>query len=168
VKAYRLVGYENRMLNREDFNDDTKDAGDIGSGHTVTALYEIIPAGSDEKINGSDPLEYQNVTTNNSPNLMTLKLRYKKPDEDKSQLIVHKIRERDIKEDDLSDNFNFAAAVAEFGMILRDSEFKANSSYDHVIEAAKNAKGKDEDGYRIEFIRLAETASLLDNRVASR
>ncbi len=99
---------------------------------------------------------------------MTLKLRYKKPDEDTSKLIVHKIRERDIKEDDLSDNFTFAAAVAEFGMLLRDSEFKAKSSYDHVIAAAKKARGKDEDGYRIEFIRLAETASLIDNRVASR
>ncbi|MBL7111468.1 MAG: von Willebrand factor type A domain-containing protein [Bacteroidales bacterium] len=168
VKAYRLVGYENRMLNREDFNDDTKDAGDIGSGHTVTALYEIIPADSDEQVTGSDPLEYQNVTLNKSPDLMTLKLRYKKPDEDTSKLIVHKIRERDIKEDDLSDNFTFAAAVAEFGMLLRDSEFKAKSSYDHVIAAAKKARGKDEDGYRIEFIRLAETASLIDNRVASR
>ena len=168
VKAYRLVGYENRLLNREDFNDDTKDAGDIGSGHTVTALYEIIPAGSDEEINGSDELEYQNVTLNTSPNLMTLKLRYKKPDEDKSQLIVHRIREKDIKEEELSDNFTFAAAVAEFGMLLRDSEFKANSSYDHVMEAARSARGEDEEGYRIEFIRLVETASLIDNRVASR
>ena len=168
VKAYRLVGYENRLLNREDFNDDTKDAGDIGSGHTVTALYEIIPAGSDEEVKGSDELEYQNVTLNKSPNLMTLKLRYKKPDEDKSQLIVHRIREKDIKEEELSDNFTFAAAVAEFGMLLRDSEFKANSSYDHVMEAARSARGEDEEGYRIEFIRLVETASLIDNRVASR
>ncbi|PIP55058.1 MAG: hypothetical protein COX07_01960 [Bacteroidetes bacterium CG23_combo_of_CG06-09_8_20_14_all_32_9] len=160
VKAYRLIGYENRLLNKEDFNDDTKDAGEIGCGHTVTALYEIIPAGSDEQVNNTDLLEYQQTKVVNSSDIMTVKLRYKKPDEDISKLIVHKIKESNRKSDN-SNNFTFACAVAEFGMLLRESEFKANSSYSAVLALASNSKGDDKEGYRSEFMKLVETADLL-------
>lgn len=161
VKAYRLIGYENRMLNKEDFNDDKKDAGEIGSGHTVTALYEIIPAGSNEKISDVDPLEYQQIKVVDSKNLLTVKLRYKKPDEDVSKLIVYKVTRKDIGKSIASENFSFAASVAEFGMLLRDSEFKAESDFNHVLSLAMSAKGKDEYGYRSEFLKLVETAQLL-------
>ena len=161
VKAYRLIGYENRMLNKEDFNDDKKDAGEIGSGHTVTALYEIIPAGSEEQVSNIDPLEYQKTKVFDSKNLLTVKLRYKEPDEDVSKLIVRKMTRNDIEKDSPSDNFRFSASVAEFGMILRDSQFKAESDYNHVLSTAKSVKGKDKDGYRSEFITLVETAQLL-------
>nr|MBC8146889.1 DUF3520 domain-containing protein [Bacteroidota bacterium] len=163
VKAYRLIGYENRILNKEDFNDDKKDAGDIGCGHTVTALYEIVRADSDEKISDVDELEYQKVKTTSSNNLMTVKLRYKKPDEDVSKLIVQRVKVSDIKKSNTSDNFNFAVSVAEFGMLLRDSEYKENSSFTQVLRIAKQSKGKDEYGYRSDFIKMVETAELLMN-----
>lgn len=161
IKAYRLIGYENRLLNKEDFNDDKKDAGDIGSGHSVTALYEIILADSDEEVSDVDALEYQKANLVKSNNLMTVKLRYKKPDEDVSNLIVKRIKAGDINKTKLSENFKFAAAVAEFGMLLRGSEHKANSTYDHVLALAKESKGQDADGYKSEFIKLVETAELL-------
>lgn len=161
VKAYRLIGYENRLLNAEDFNDDKKDAGEIGSGHTVTALYEIIPASSTEKVDNVDDLEYQDTKINKSDNLMTLKLRYKQPDGDVSKLIESRVKGEDIKTEKLSDNFNFSASVAQFGMLLRDSEFKGSATFANTMELAKKAKGKDEDGYRAEFIKLIEIAELL-------
>ena len=161
VKAYRLIGYENRILNKEDFNDDKKDAGDIGCGHTVTALYEIIRADSDEKISDVDELEYQKVKTTASSNLMTVKLRYKKPDENVSKLIVRRVKVNDIKKSQVSDNFIFAASVAEFGMLLRDSKHKENSSFTQVLRMAKQSKGNDEYGYRNDFIKMVETAELL-------
>ena len=161
VRAYRLIGYENRILNNEDFNDDKKDAGDIGSGHTVTALYELVLTCSDEKFANVDPLEYQSVNVGNSSNLMTLKLRYKDTEESTSKLIVIKVNADDVRESNVSDNFNFAAAVAEFGMLLRNSEYKKNSSYRQTLALAKQAKGKDEFGYRTEFIKMVETAELL-------
>ena len=160
VKAYRLIGYENRMLNKEDFNDDKKDAGDIGAGHTVTALYEIIPAGSKEEIRGSDPLEYQKSDVVNSNDLMTLKLRYKEPNESTSKLIKQQLTEKDLNQS-LSENFKWAAAVSEFGLLLRDSKFKGNSTFKQISEMAKGAKGIDGEGYRAEFIKLVEVAELL-------
>jgi len=163
VKAYRLIGYENRLLNREDFNDDKKDAGEIGSGHTVTALYEIVPADSEEEIKNSDPLVYQKTNLVKSDDIMTLKVRYKKPDEDISNLIEKKITEKDVKSKSLSDNFVFASAVAEFGMLLRNSEFKGNASYPAVVARAQQAKGNDKYGYRSEFIKLVEVCGLLAN-----
>lgn len=163
VKGYRLIGYENRMLRKEDFNDDTKDAGDIGAGHTVTALYEIIPAGSDEEIPGSDELEYQKTEIVDSENMMTVKLRYKKPDGDKSKLITQRIKQEDIKRTDMSDNFKFAAAVAQFGLLLRKSQYAGNAAYSSVLELARDAKGEDPFGYRTEFIRLVQIAETLDN-----
>ncbi len=160
VKAYRLVGYENRMLKKEDFNDDKKDAGEIGAGHTVTAIYEIIPAGSKEEVPGVDELEYQKTQLVKSDDIMTLKLRYKMPDKSTSKLLKYKVKKEDMQRKP-SENFNWSMAVAEFGLLLRDSKFKANSSYKHVISLAKANKGKDEEGNRAEFIRLVETAELI-------
>lgn len=163
IKAYRLIGYENRMLRKEDFNDDTKDAGDIGSGHTVTAIYELIPTGSDEDVPAVDDLEYQETQVVKSKNMMTIKLRYKEPDKSKSKLIVNRVKEGDIKTKNLSENYQWAAAVTQFGLLLRDSEYKGNASYTSALQLAKQAKGNDPDGYRAECIKLIEIAQALDN-----
>ncbi len=165
VAAYRLVGYENRLLNNEDFKDDIKDAGELGSGHTVTALYEIIPVGVESKyVKSSIPLKYQKNSINkndDSNEIATVKFRYKKPDEDKSIEIVHPIIDKNIPFDSASDNLRFSSSVAMFGMLLRNSEFKGNCNYTDLVEIADNAKGKDKEGYRGEFVRLAKTAGSL-------
>lgn len=165
VQAYRLVGYENRMLAKEDFNDDTKDAGELGSGHTVTALYEVIPAGvKDDFTKSVDPLKYQANTIplfGNTEEIMTIKLRYKKPDGDDSRLIVHPVMDTHTALAATSDNFRFSAAVAAFGMLLRKSDYKQFASYDQVITMARGARGMDNNGYRTEFIRLVQSANLL-------
>ncbi|MBM3416942.1 MAG: VWA domain-containing protein [Bacteroidetes bacterium] len=165
VQAYRLIGYENRMLAAEDFNDDTKDAGELGSGHTVTALYEIIPVGVKDDFSKSvDPLKYQGndrKIVSNSGEIMTIKLRYKKPDEEVSKLITHAVMDAHIPIAGTSDNFRFSAAVAEFGLLLRHSEYRQQGSYNQVISLAKSAKGADEEGYRAEFIRLVQAATSL-------
>jgi Ca-activated chloride channel family protein len=166
VQAYRLIGYENRVLASEDFNDDKKDAGELGSGHTVTALYEIIPVGVKSDFIGSvDSLKYQPakpvIVAANSHEVMTIKLRYKKPDGDKSMLIVHPVADAPIALANTSDNFRFSAAVAAFGMLLRNSEFKQNASFQQVLSLAKSAKGADANGYRQEFISLVNAAGSL-------
>lgn len=165
VKAYRLIGYENRLLNNEDFNDDTKDAGELGAGHTVTALYEIIPADSDEKLRKVDKLKYQeNKKTKlakNTDELMNVKFRYKPIKSDKSILIEHPLKDTRTALDKTSENFRFSAAVAGFGMLLRDSKHKGDFTYQAVKEMATNAKGADKEGYRAEFIQLVKTAALL-------
>ena len=164
VTAYRLIGYENRLLRKEDFNNDRKDAGEIGAGHSVTALYEIVPAGArwDESV---DPLKYQRpaqpatlertaaAATNE---LVTIKLRYKAPSEETSRLISAIIENRP---QTLTGNLGFASAVAEFGMLLRDSPHKANASFSGVINRARQFRGEDTEGYRAEFIRLADLAA---------
>lgn len=162
VAGYRLIGYENRMLDDVDFNDDKKDAGEIGSGHTVTALYEIIPANGSPLV---DDLKYQAVAkpvnANKIDELMTLKLRYKKPGESASKLIVHPVGTVQTSKSQLSDNFRFSAAVASYGMLLRHSSYKADATFDNTIALAKKAKGTDDEGYRNEFIKLVETTSNL-------
>ncbi|MCB0076474.1 MAG: VWA domain-containing protein [Anaerolineales bacterium] len=164
VQGYRLIGFENRLLAKEDFNDDTKDAGELGAGHTVTALYELVPVGV-EMPTGVDDLIYQesNISeaAQQSNELMTVKLRYKQPDGDTSQLISQPVLEGELPLDSASDDFRFAAAVAEFGMLLRDSEHKGTASFDHVLSMAEGAKGPDLAGYRAEFITLVQTARLL-------
>ncbi len=161
VDSYRLIGYENRLLNDEDFNDDTKDAGEMGSGHMVTALYEIIPAGSGEKIPSVDPLKYQVSRKNEAPDysdeLLTIKVRYKKPDGNTSMLLEKPVKDFGEEIEDASGNLKFAAAVAEFGMILRESEFRGSSTLEGAAKLAGSAKGNDEDGYRSEMIRLINT-----------
>lgn len=163
VQAYRLIGYENRVLASEDFNDDKKDAGELGSGHTVTALYEIIPVGvQSEFIKSVDPLKYQPakvIAPTNTEEIMTIKLRYKKPDEDVSKLITHPVIDAHTDLVKTSDNFRFSAAVASFGMLLRDSEYKQQSSWQQVISLARSAKGNDANQYRAEFIKLVQAAS---------
>ena len=168
VKAYRLIGYENRMLQNEDFNDDKKDAGEMGSGHTVTALYEIVPTGVESQyLKTIDKLKYQKTEEKYPSNLvkseevLTVKLRYKLPDGNKSQLMEKAVNNESIAFNHASENFIFAASVAEFGLILRDSEYKGLASFEHVIESAKKAKGLDDEGYRSEFIKLVKTAKLL-------
>ncbi len=207
VKAYRLVGYENRLLADQDFNDDTKDAGEMGAGHTVTALYEIIPAGSDESaVPGIDPLRYQGARgdpdhtadrggdsghginrgsdpsagnyrngdesggsegagrderhrLNDSPReLCNIKLRYKDPEALTSKLFSKTVGTDIKKAGETTDRFRFSAAVAEFGMILRDSKFKGTASRADVESLASGARGDDPDGYRAEFIRLVRSA----------
>ena len=165
VQAYRLVGYENRMLASEDFNDDNKDAGELGSGHTVTALYEVIPMGVKDDFSKSvDPLKYQSndkKTVSNTEEIMTIKLRYKKPDEEISQLITHPVMDNHTMLANTSDNFRFSAAVAEFGLLLRNSVYKQQASYNQVVSMAKKARGMDDNGYRAEFIRLVQSATSL-------
>jgi len=164
VKAYRLIGYENRLLADEDFNNDKKDAGELGAGHTVTALYEVIPHGVniDSSLSDIDPLKYQTPTTpvnGFNDELMTVKLRYKQPDGEKSQLLSQVIKRSDRSE--LSENLKFASSLASFGMLLRDSKFKGRSSFEMVQQLAKESKGVDENGYRAEFIKIVELAELL-------
>ncbi len=166
VQGYRLVGYENRMLNKEDFNDDQKDAGDLGSGHTVTALYEIIPIGVQSSfLKNVDPLKYQKngtaAVSDLANEMMTIKFRYKTPGDEKSMLMVHPLLYSQKKSGQASENFRFAAAVAEFGILLRNSAFKAGASYASVLRSAGNALSYDKEGYRREFIRLVESAQYL-------
>jgi Ca-activated chloride channel family protein len=164
VESYKLIGYENRLLNSEDFNDDTKDAGELGAGHTVTALYEIVLKG-DGTAPSIDPLRYQKLTelvpkTIPSEELLTVKFRYKKPTEETSNLIVNHLTDKYVPLAKTSNNFRFSAAVAEFGMLLRNSKHKANASFKQVVELAKASKGTDEHGYRAEFIRLVEMSEM--------
>jgi Ca-activated chloride channel family protein len=169
VSAYRLVGYENRILAHQDFNDDTKDAGELGAGHTVTALYEIIPTGVKSALPSIDPLKYQpnkNIPTHQTfkEELLTVKFRYKKPDEEKSKLIVKTLGTA--TDQTISDNFRFSAAVASFGMLLRDSKYKGNLTYERVIKLARTSKGYDLNGYRSECIKLMEQAELLSSKLS--
>lgn len=160
VAGYRLVGYENRLLDREDFDDDTVDAGEIGSGHTVTALYEIIPAdGGNGKTKSTLKYQTEGTATGTaaaSGELLTVSLRYKAPNGDKSRLISHPV-DADSYRETMSENLAFAAAVAEFGMVLRDSENRGNATLDSVLELAEPCVHADSDGYRKEFLDLVQT-----------
>jgi len=163
IESYRLVGYENRLLNEEDFNDDKKDAGEIGAGHSVTALYEVVLKGQGESPS-VDPLRYSTNEPNQSAlgnEMLTVKFRYKKPDGDVSMLIERNLENKITSWNEVSDNFKFSAAVSAFGMILRDSEFKGTSSFDNVLSIANESKGNDKNGYRAEFIRIVELAKIL-------
>ncbi|MEC3880906.1 vWA domain-containing protein [Parapedobacter sp. 10938] len=166
VQAYRLLGYENRLLEKEDFNNDEKLGGDMGVGHTVTALYEIVPVGVKGTYPGDvDPLKYQPVkarpVVGNSKEVATVKFRYKEPDGEKSRLQQVAVVDRPQELAKASADFRFASAVAELGMLLRNSDYKQQASYDELIARAKGAKGMDDEGYRAEFIRLAASVELL-------
>jgi len=167
VAHYRLIGYENRLLAAEDFNDDTKDAGEIGAGHTVTALYELVPPGVELNTPGVDPLKYQKAggatEATRSGELMTLKLRYKQPDGDTSKLLVFPIRDSGNSYAAASADFKFAASVAAFGMILRDSPHRGSATYDAVIELAGEGAVRDDHGYRAEFLSLIHKARRLQS-----
>jgi len=172
VQAYRLIGYENRIMANEDFNNDKKDAGELGAGHTVTALYEIIPVGVKSEFTAkTDNLKYQESKLSNqsqSDELMTVKFRYKPIKQEQSVLITHPIANEKKSWESSSDNFRFSASVASFGMLLRDSPYKGKSSYEQVLELARNSQGKDTEGYRSEFIRLVETSRTVNQQVVSK
>ena len=163
VAAYRLIGYENRLLQAEDFKDDRKDAGEIGAGHTVTALYEVVPAGVSISVHEADPLKYQTTAApaagSGSSELLTLKLRYKQPDGDSSQELVLPVTDSDLTFAAASADFQFASAVAAFAMLLRDSEHKGTATFDLVSKIAQASKGNDANGYRTEFVPIGETGT---------
>jgi len=169
VQSYRLIGYENRVLANEDFNDDKKDAGELGAGHTVTAIYEIVPVKTKENIIKSDELKYQKIGLTNeaaSGELFTLKLRYKPINSEKSILSEYSFNKKNIVSIEKSSaNFKFSAAVAAFGMLLRDSKFidKSKYSYDNIIELTKQSYKKD-DKYQVEFLYLVEKAKELSKK----
>jgi Ca-activated chloride channel family protein len=166
VAAYRLIGYENRLLNNEDFKDDQKDAGEMGAGHTVTALYEVILKGTkSEFVKKRDDLKYiTNGITQVSNEILTVKMRYKETSENKSKEISVSLVDKLINLEDASADFKFAAAVAEFGLLIRDSEFKQQANFDNLISLARAGKGKDNFGYRAGFISIAENAKLLSKK----
>ncbi|MBD1429724.1 vWA domain-containing protein [Sphingobacterium litopenaei] len=164
VQYYRLVGYENRLMEAEDFNNDKKVGGDMGVGHVVTAIYDIIPVGvKSEEVGNVDPLKYQENKTktvsNYSTELATVKFRYKDPQGEKSKLQEQVVLYNELKP--MSEDFNFATAVAELGMLLRNSSHKQQANFDSLIQRAKKSKGKDDEGYRAEFIKIAENAKAL-------
>jgi Ca-activated chloride channel family protein len=172
VASYRLIGYEKRLLRKEDFNNDKVDAGEIGAGHTVTALYEVVPAGpgaSDPAASGPpvDPLKYGTNTTNpthGSGEMVTVKLRHKKPDGETSELTERSFTDNGAKFENAAPDLKFAAAVAEFGMLLRDSQYKGKGSLGAVLEWAQEGKGADRAGYRAGFIEMARKAQTLKPR----
>jgi Ca-activated chloride channel family protein len=164
VAGYRLIGYENRMLRTEDFNDDKKDAGEIGAGHTVTALYEVVPAGKPVDVAPVDDLKYQKPATEVADNakigdeLLTLKMRYKAPEGDTSKKLEWPVTDDGKAFSAASEDCQFAAAVAGFGMLLRDSQYKGNLKYAAIAELAQSALGEDEHGYRSEFLDMVRKA----------
>jgi Ca-activated chloride channel family protein len=168
VQAYRLIGYENRMLQAEDFNNDKKDAGELGSGHTVTALYEIIPAGVKSEFYDIDKLKYQKpsgtTVASNSNELMTVKFRYKKPDGNTSKLLQQVLIDKNVALEKTSDDFRWSAAVASFGMLLRESQYVKGFGFKDVLALAQGARGKDVEGYRGEFIGLIRNQNLMTRR----
>ncbi len=172
VQGYRLIGYENRLLDKEDFNDDKKDAGDMGSGHTVTALYEIVPAGSQMPQPGSvDPLKYQQPAPVPTPlvqskEVLTVKVRYKAPQGKKSQLLQAVLQAGAKPISECPADFRLAASVAQFGMLLRNSPHAGKSSFEDAIKLAVSAKGDDPEGYRAEYIQLLKKARALSASVA--
>ncbi|QCR24861.1 hypothetical protein C1N53_03225 [Pontibacter sp. SGAir0037] len=172
VKAYRLIGYENRALRNEDFNNDKKDAGEMGAGHSVTALYEIVPVGAASDLSAKvDDLKYQQVkleqkaTTSNE--MLSLKVRYKEPEAENSKLFQTVVTDKAISLKQTTDNFRFSAAVAAYAMLLRDSAFKGTATYNQVLALAEGARGADKEGYRVEFINLVKTSDLLRSRATA-
>lgn len=170
VAGYRLIGYENRLLDKQDFNNDKIDAGELGSGHTVTALYEIIPAGVQSQfLSNVDDLKYQKLepAKSNPKEWLTLKLRYKKPDDQNSQLLQETLKGQPLAFEKASENLRWAGAVAEFGMLLRASAFVQNGTFNQVLEIAEGAKGEDKEGYRSEFIRMVRIMNDLESPISA-
>jgi Ca-activated chloride channel family protein len=170
VEAYRLIGYENRILRTEDFNNDLKDAGDMGAGHTVTALFEIVPRGGTVPGPSIDPSVFQPAARNAPPatsssnDLLVLRLRYKLPDAAESTRMDVPLADRDVAFGRAGADVRFAAAVAAFGMILKDSPYKGNATLQWVLDTASGSVGQDRGGYRSEFVSLVRKAILLSDR----
>ncbi len=159
VKGYRLVGYENRLLSAEDFDDDSRDAGEIGAGHSVTALYEVVLNDSKMDIPSAD-LKYQsseNINKDNAGELLTIKIRYKNPDSDTSEIMSRVVSKNDYREE-MTGNLSLAAAVAEFGMILRESKYVGNIDYNNVLELL-DERTVNGDKYRVELVQLVRKAA---------
>jgi Ca-activated chloride channel family protein len=164
VAGYRLIGYENRLLAAEEFNDDTKDAGEIGAGHTVTALYELVPAGQEIPGVDVDDLRYQATTPTEASfenELFLVKVRYKAPKADESTLLTFPVRDSFDTMEGTTADFQFASSVAAFGMLLRKSPFVENLKYDDVIAMANASRDVDEFGYRAEFVNLVRNAAAI-------
>lgn len=159
VAQYRLIGYNNRRLANEDFNDDEKDAGDVGAGHSVTAFYELVPAGNE---GGDEDLIYQQASSAGSSDYMNIKIRYKMPNQSESRLMEQRVK-ADARKTQPSQEFGFASAVAEFGLILADSQYKAGSNVDSVGKRAAACRGEDPYGLRAEFLELVNGYSRLTN-----
>jgi Ca-activated chloride channel homolog len=172
VKAYRLIGYENRLLNKEDFNNDIKDAGDMGAGHSVTAFYEVVPVGVDIALPSVDSLKYQRPASkgvqNQTDELLTVKIRYKPPQDTVSILQEVPVLANVISLNKATGDFQFATSVVQFCMILRESKYLGNTNYDNILESARVTKGEDKEGYRSEFIQLVEMCKSLPKRITSR
>ena len=165
VNAYRLIGYENRVLRNEDFNNDLKDAGDMGAGHTVTALFEVVPKGVEIAVPGVDPLKYQTSAApfrSSARETLTLKIRYKDPEGSQSKLLEVPLVDAGRLFPAASTDYRFAASVAAFGMILRDSPYKGSASLSAVLDMAEGSRGSDRNGYRQEFIGLVNQARSLN------
>ncbi len=165
VGEYRLIGYENRIMAHKDFNDDTKDAGEVGAGHHVTALYEIVPSGQ-EGNTGVDPLKYTKVTTSGSTSneSFTVKLRYKQPSGDTSKLLTIGVQDKGHSFGESSEDLKFASAVAGFGMLLRGSANKGSLTYPGILEIAGPVSSRDPSGYRQEFLAAVRQAKTLSNQ----
>jgi Ca-activated chloride channel family protein len=165
IAGYRLIGYENRMLRAEDFKDDTKDAGEIGAGHTVTALYELVPFGQPLPETDVDPSKYQKTQelsdAAESEELFTARLRYKEPDGQTSNPLDLPVVAKGKSFEEADNDFQFAAAVAQFGMLLRDSKYRGDSNFESVLKIASNNLGRDDAGYRAEFLNLVKAAQRL-------
>jgi Ca-activated chloride channel family protein len=166
VGAYRLIGYENRLMEHQDFNDDTKDGGEIGAGHHVTALYELVPPGKEGNLPKIGPLKYTKPAPPAAPSQesFTVKLRYKLPDGDRSRLLDFGAEDAGRSFGEASDDLKFASAVAGFGMLLRDSVYKGNLTYPSVLEIAGSSSSHDPSGYRQEFIAAVRRAQVISRR----
>jgi Ca-activated chloride channel homolog len=166
VGAFRLIGYENRMMAHQDFNDDTKDAGEIGAGHHVTALYELVPPGKIGDLSGVDPLKYTKgaASTTSSGESFTVKLRYKRPDADTSRRLEYGVTDHGRSFAQASEDLKFASAVAGFGMLLRGSADKGSLTYPGVLEIAEGTLAGDPSGYRREFVAMVRQAQSLSRR----
>jgi Ca-activated chloride channel family protein len=166
VAAYRLIGYENRLLKDEDFKNDAKDAGDMGSGHQVTVLYEVVPVGVKVDIPGVDPLKYQTPAApapNAADEWLTVKMRYKHPEAETSKELSRALLGAALGQE-LSDDFRFAAAAASFGMLLRESPHRGAMTYAGVLEEAQGCVGRDPGGHRKEFLELVRRTDALRGR----
>jgi Ca-activated chloride channel homolog len=167
VQSYRLIGYENRVLASEDFNNDKKDAGELGAGHTVTALYEIVPKGSTSPAGSVDPLKYQQTTSSGkakTSEMLTIKFRYKPINSEDSKLIVKTVTDQYGNLNNASADFRFSVAVAGFGMLLRQSQFKGNATYSSVLDLAEKAIKDGGDEEKEEFIELVKKAKSLSGK----
>ena len=170
VEEFRLIGYENRMLKKEDFDDDKKDAGEIGAGHSVTALYEVVPADARRVAKKDHKSRYMTVSIDSQAyetgEMLTVRFRYKAPNGDRSKLITNTMDDREGDIIDVSESFRFATAVAQFGLLMRESQYKGESSYQGVLALAKGSLGEDQYGYRHEFVSLVEKARELNRETA--